>query len=326
MARCVSIVASTLPIAFLAAHAEALGVERIVTTSENLSRSYRYLSNRAGRDVVIETAPSGFVRQSLYFAWLVARCRMLGDRLVIFHECCMPVLDLLILALRPRGDHFPQVSMLGSIPMDISAAPKSKLLDLLRMLGLTRFFTLYYSPPVGENPGEYSLSVKAYPASIVSHPVGYAGKASDGGASTSGPAARAILLLTGKAFSNDEEQIALFRSIAEVVARHGFRCDVKDHPNPYFRLGFGGGETKAIDPAMPSELLDDDYALVIGTSSTGLLGYGNRAFSIVEMLPSLGPDEIALAKRHFDMTAPGHALGYMTSLEQLETILEELKV
>lgn len=326
MARSVSIVASTLPVAFLAARTEALGVERIVTTSANLNRSYSYLSGRAGREIAIETAPNGFVRQSLYFALLVARCRLFGHRLVIFHECCMPVLDLLILLLRPQGHHFPQVSMFGSIPTDIAAAPRSKLLRLLRLLGLSRFFTLYYSPPVGGNPGEYSLSVKAYPSSIVSHPVSYAGEASGESSAGSRAASRAILLLTGKALSTDDEQITLFRAIVEIAAKSGFRCDVKDHPNPYFRLGFKGKNTTLIDPEMPSELLDDDYSLIIGTSSTGLLGYGNRAFSIVEMLQSLSPDEIALAKRHFDMTAPGHTLRYMTSLQQLETILEELDV
>ncbi|MDK4736465.1 hypothetical protein [Rhizobium sp. CNPSo 3490] len=324
MTRSVSIVASTLPIAFLAARAEALGVHRIVATSANLNRSYGYLARKIGREMEIETTPPGFVRQSLYFALLVAKCRFLGRRLVIFHECCMPVLDLLILLLRPKGDHFPQVSMLGSIPMDISAAPKSKLLTLLRLCRLDRFFVLYYSPPVGDNPGEYSLSVKAYPRSIVSHPVGYAGEASSAPRETA--KSPAILLLTGKAHSRDEDQNAIFHEIVELAVKRGFRCDVKDHPNPYFRLGFASEAARSIDPEMPSELLDDDYALVIGASSTGLLRYGNRAFSIMEMLPSLSADEIGLAKKHFDMAAPGHTLRYLESLQQLESILEELSL
>ena len=325
MARSTCIVASTLPIAFLAANAEKLGVKRVVTTSGNLSRSYGYLAGRIGRDVKIDTAPSGFVRQCAYFAFLVAECRLLGRRLVIFHECCMPVLDLMILFFRPRGDHFPQVSMLGSIPMDISAGPRSKLLTLLRMSGLSRFFTLYYSPAVGDNPGEYNLSVRSYPSSIATHPVGYAGEsgsAAEGGKTTT---SRAILLLTGKSRSKDEEQVALFEEIAALARRLGFRCDVKDHPNPYFRLGFGGNGTNAIDPEMPSELLDDDYALVIGASSTGLLRYGNRAFSTVEMLKSLSAEEAGLLKKHFDLAAPGHRLRYLTGLQQLETILEEIR-
>ncbi|MGO7134357.1 hypothetical protein [Rhizobium leguminosarum] len=327
MTRSVSIVASTLPIAFLAARAEALGVDRIVATSANLNRSYGYLARKIGREMEIETTPPGFVRQSLYFALLVAKCRFLGRRLVIFHECCMPVLDLLILLLRPKGDHFPQVSMLGSIPMDISAAPKSKLLTLLRLCRLDRLFVLYYSPPVGDNPGEYSLSVKAYPRSIVSHPVGYAGEASSAiEAEDLAPRSHTILLLTGKALSPDEDQITVFSGIVESAAKYGLRCDVKDHPNPYFRLGFASEAARSIDPEMPSELLDDDYALVIGASSTGLLRYGNRAFSIIEMLPSLSADETGLAKKHFDMAAPGHTLRYLESLQQLESILEELSL
>lgn len=325
MTRSVCIAASTLPIAFLAENSERLGVERVITTSANLNRSYKYLAGKIGRDIAIGTAPSGFLGQCFYFALMVARCRLSGRRLVIFHECCMPVLDLFILFFRPKGDHFPQVSMLGSIPLDISAGPRSKLLTLLRMSGLSRFFTLYYSPAVGDNPGEYNLSIKSYPASIKTHPVGYAGesgkKADSGKLGTS----RAILLLTGKSRSKDEEQIALFKEIAELALRLNFRCDVKDHPNPYFRLGFGGGGTSPIDPEMPSELLDDDYALVIGTSSTGLLRYGNRALSTIEMLTSLSADELGLLKKHFDLAAPGHQLRYLKDLRQLETMFEEIK-
>lgn len=327
MARSIVIVASTLPIAFIAANFEALRVSRIVTMSENLSRSYCYLSRRSAREIVIETAPSGLVRQSLYFAWLMVRCRIYGDRLVFFHECCMPIFDLLTHALRPKGDHFPQVSMLGSIPMELSAAPKSKLFTLLRMSGLSRFFTLYYSPQVGKNSGEYSLSVNVYPASIVSHSVGYAGSEQfrNHGASELTPAVPAILFLTGKTFSHDEDQIKVFRSLETVAARKGFRCDIKDHPNPYFRLGYVSGLANVIDPTMPSELLDDDYRLVIGASSTGLLAYGSRAYSILDILPSSSPERVALAKRHFDMTAPGHSLRFLTTIDQFEAILEELK-
>lgn len=327
MTRSVSIVASTLPTAFLAANAQALDVRRVVTTSVNLSRSYGHLARKIGREIEIDTVPPGFVLQSLYFTLLVAKCRIFGRRLVIFHECCMPVLDLLILLFRPKGDHFPQVSMLGSIPMDISAAPKSKLLTLLRMCRLDRFFTLYYSPPVGDNPGEYSLSVKAYPRSIVSHQTGYAWETSlTGRMGDPAKPSRAILLLTGKATARDEDQIAIFRDIAELAANHGLRCDVKDHPSPYFRLGFAAGTARTIDPEMPSELLDDDYALIIGTSSTGLLRYGNRSFSVIEMLTSLSVDEVDLVKRHFDMSAPGHLLRYLESLDQLESIFGDLSL
>ena len=325
MTRSVSIVASTLPFAFLVAQAETLGVDRIVATSASLKRSYGYLVHEISSDMKIETTPMGFVRQSLHFALLVAKCRLFGQRLVIFHECCMPVLDLLILLLRPKGDHFPQVSMLGSIPIDISTAPKSKLLTLLKICRLDRFFVLYYSPPVGNNPGEYSLSVKAYPRSIVSHPVGYAGEAGTE-ADDVLPRSRTILLLTGKAFSSDEDQMIVFSEIVELAAKRGFRCDVKDHPNPYFRLGFANEASRSIDPEMPSELLGSDYMLVIGASSTGLLKYGKRAFSIIEMLPSLSADETGLAKKHFDMAAPGHTLRYLESLQQLEWILEELSL
>lgn len=320
MKRSVCIVASTLPIAFLARNADALGVDSIVTTSDSLVRSYRYLDTKVARYFDIKRAPTGLFMQSLYFGIILLKCRLFGRQLVIFHECCLPVLDLLILCMRPKGQHFPQVSMLGSVPIDIAEAPRSKLLDLFRMFGLSRHFKLFFSPPVGDNPGEYSLAVKSYPPSIKSHAVNFAGESKADWSSPAGP--RAILLLTSKSHSNDEDQITIFNDIAKMAEKYGFRCDVKDHPNPYFRLGFGGGATKAIDPEMPSELLDEHYALVIGTSSTGLLSYGKRAFSIAKMLKSVSAQEIALVESHFDKSAPGHELRYMRDLQQLQTIFE----
>lgn len=315
----VAIVASTLPVASLRDQSEALGVDRVIATSSRLARSYAYLVKETGRDIEIDVAPTGFVAQCFYFSILLAKSRLLGQRIVIFHECCMPALDLAIQVFRPAGDHFPQVSMLGSVPMDMSEAPKSKLLGLLKVTGLSRLFHLYLSPPVGDNPAEYSISVKSYPSSITTHPIGYTGRRSEG---SSRGRSRTILLLVSKAFSPDTEQIAVFQEIVEVAGRHGFRCDVKDHPNPLFRLGFESGEARMIDPELPSELLDDDYALVVGTSSTGLLSYGDRSFSAIEMLPSLSAKEVSLAKRHFEETAPDHKVRYLKSLQEFESIMQ----
>ena len=50
MTRSVCIAASTLPIAFLAENSERLGVERVITTSGNLNRSYQYLAGKIGRE------------------------------------------------------------------------------------------------------------------------------------------------------------------------------------------------------------------------------------------------------------------------------------
>lgn len=323
MVRSVAIVASTLPVASLRDRSQALGVDRVITTSARLSRSYAYLAQGTGRKIAVDSAPAGFLAQGLYFLILLAKLRIRGQRIVIFHECCMPALDLAILLVRPRGDHFPQVSMLGSIPMDMSAAPRSKLFDLLKVTGLSRLFHLYHSLPVGDNPAEYSISVKSYPRSIASHPAGYSDLGAFDKTERSAKAvSRKILLLVSKSFSSDQEQVELFSDIVEIAGRYGFRCDVKDHPNPLFRLGFDSEAARPIDPEIPSELLDDDYDLVVGTSSTGLLRYGDRALSAVELLPSPSGDDVALSKRHFEETAPGHKIRYMQSLQQLELIIQ----
>lgn len=323
MTKSVAIVASTLPFVLLKRQAGALGIESVIATSDRLARSFGYLNEPgAASRLSISSAPASFVAQAIYFGLLVAKVKISGRRLVIFHECCLPVLDLVILLLRPRGDHFPQVSMLGNIPIEASAVPRSKLLTLFRALGLTRFFQFYYSPPVGANPPEYVMSIKSYPAPIRSHPAGYKGE--EPGKEGVSSAGRAVLLLVGKAFAPDEEQIDIFRKIAGIARQAGFECHIKDHPNPAFRLGLTVDGAKVIDPEMPSELLAEDYAIVVGTRSTGMLKYGARAFSIVEMLESLSADEVELAKRHFDETAPGHELGYLTSLDQLNSILERV--
>lgn len=323
MTQSICIVASTLPAYFVAQNIQALSVAKVVTMSLDLTRSYSYLK-KPNSGLHIVTAPRGLLVQATYFFWLLIYVKVTKKKLLIFHECCMPILDLMIHWIRPQGEYYPQVSMLGSVPVSFEQLPKTKLLGLLKLLNLHRLFSYYYSPSVGQNPDEYSLTFTRYHDSITCYDVSYSRGLVDRGNSQIFPDNRTILLLLGKSRVADVEQVKIFTDIVEFAVAHGFTCYTKDHPNPYFRLEFTHEKAVALDPGMPSELLPNDYTWVIGSSSTSLLNYGDRAISVVEMFSGTSIEDIALLKKHFDMASPYNKVRYTNNQNTLFNLLIDI--
>ena len=73
---------------------------------------------------------------------------------------------------------------------------------------------------------------------------------------------RKILILSGKDWIADEIQIKAFLKIIEIALKYNFQCFIKDHPSIQGRLNLSHIKVQSIDPAIPVELIENDFAFV----------------------------------------------------------------
>ena len=316
----ICIVASTLPVGFIAAQIETLKVKKIYVLSESHERSYQSFSKNHPQ-VQIVRAPSGLLQQSLYFLFVLLKVRASGTQVVFFHECCLPLLDLLITVIKPRGYYLPQVTMSGFEEIEPEAFPRNRLYRLLGVLGITGRFRFYRSPAVGNNEIEYVMSIRSYPSSITNKDAGFSRAVVSGCYACSGQKTNKILFVAGKSFVSDASQSALFKTLVDVAHGQGYVCHVKDHPNPVYRLDLHIDGAVVLDPLLPVELMDQDYYLAVGVSSSALLGFNERAVSLVHMFDDMSPDEKRLCVNHFENAFPGNQINYVRSVVEFEKLL-----
>lgn len=316
----ICIVASTLPVGFIAAQMDTLQVKKIYVLSRAHEQSYQSFRNK-NPQVGIVRAPSGLLLQSLYFLFVLLKARMSGTQVVFFHECCLPILDLLLTVIKPRGYYFPQVTMSGFQEVEPAAFPRNRLYRLLGFLGVIDRFRFYRSPAVGDHESEYVMSIRSYPSSITSKDVGYSREVISRCYSCSGQKTNKILFIAGKSFVSDASQSTLFRSLIDAAHGQGYVCHVKDHPNPVYRLNLQVDGAVVIDPLLPVELMDKDYHLAVGVSSSALLGFNERAVSLVHMFDDMSPVDKSLCVNHFEEAFPGNQITYVRSLVEFGKLL-----
>lgn len=318
--KSICIVASTLPVGFIAAQMETLNVEKIYVLSEVHELSYQSFRKKDPQ-VEIVRVPSGLLLQSIYFLLVLLKARTSGTQVVFFHECCLPILDLLLTVIKPRGYYFPQVTMSGFQEIEPAAFPRTRLYRLLGLLGVVDRFKFYRSPAVGDNEVEYVMSIRGYPGSITSKDVGFSREVVSKCYSCSGQKTNKILFIAGKSFVSDASQSALFRSLIDAAHGQGYVCHVKDHPNPVYRLDLQIDGAVVLDPSLPVELMDKDYHLAVGVSSSALLGFNERAVSLVHMFDDMSPVDKSLCVNHLEEAFPGNRINYVRSLAEFEKLL-----
>lgn len=316
----ICIVASTLPVGFIAAQIGTLKIRKIYVLSKAHELSYQSFSKK-NPHVEIVRVPSGLLLQSLYFLFVLVRARTSGTQVVFFHECCLPILDLLLTVIKPRGYYLPQVTMAGFQEIEPAAFPRTKLYRLLGFLGVVHRFRFYRSPAVGDNAIEYVMSIRGYPDTITCKDVGFSREVIAGCYSCSGQKTNKILFVAGKSFVSDASQSTLFRSLIDAAHGQGYVCHVKDHPNPVYRLNLQVDGAVVLDPSLPVELMDEDYHLAIGVSSSALLGFNERAVSVVHMFDDMSSVDKNLCVNHFEEAFPGNKINYVRSLAEFEKLL-----
>lgn len=318
--RSFCIVASTLPVGFIAAQVDALKIKRIYVLSKVHALSYLSLKEK-NPELDIVRVPSGLLLQSLYFLFVLLRGRLSKTGIIFFHECCLPILDLLLCMIRPIGYYFPQVTMSGFEEIRPTAFPRNKIYRLLKLLGAIDRFKFYRSPSVGSNDSEYVISIRQYPDSITTMGVGYSRAILSQHYSYAGVKTNKILFIAGKSFVADARQSEIFSALVAVAHDKGYVCHIKNHPNPVYRLNLYIEGAVVVDPLLPVELMDNDYYLAVGLSSSALLGFNERAISLINLLEEMSQEDRFLCVKHFEDAFPGNKINYINSFDEFGALL-----
>lgn len=318
--KSVCIVASTLPAGFMASQVEALDIGKIIVMNENLELSYRVFKDKHPA-IKIVCAPKGLLALSSFFLSQLMLARLRRHSIVFFHECCLTLLDLLLMLVKPSGFYFPQVTMSGWEEIEFDRFPRQKLTFLIQMLGLVSHFKFYRFPAIGDYVPEHAISVRRYPDSIISKDVMYVRELIAQSRSCVEDSLKKILFITGKSCVPDNVQVRLYKDLIKIAQARGYACYIKDHPNPIYRLNLDVDYSMSYDPLIPSELLDRNFYLVVGVSSTSLLAYDERSISLVNLMSEMTSDDRALCIDHFDKAAPGNKIKYLDSVNDFEKLL-----
>lgn len=314
--KSIAIVSSTMPVLFLKDQTESLEVQKIYTTSEELYKSYLELV-RIHPNLTIKILPYSAFMQTIFLFFILLKIRINSNQLIIFHECCMPILDLLIFFLRPKAQIFPQVTLNAAVEVPFNTVAKGRFLRLIHFFGLDRFFKFLYSPALGGNQPEYYLVFKQYPTNVKIHQV----SRSYFKEKEETPKSNSVLILLGKSRMDDLEQIKEYNTIISFLIKKNYKVFIKDHPNPFFRLNLKNDSVTHIDPLIPSELLNENYKLVIGTSSTSILFFGDKVIGLIDYFKDITKEDRRLYKNLFNSSFPENKVLFPKSIEELLSIL-----
>jgi hypothetical protein len=317
----ICIVASTLPAGFISAQVRELGLRKIVVMSPNLEVSYSALKkNHPTIEIVL--APRGILRQCIYLSFIFIKSRLNYFRVVFFHECCLTHFDLLLMLIRPYGNYYPISTMSEWEEISFSEFKGSKMTYLIKFINFVDRFRYYRTPGVGGNQVEYAVSIKAYPESIIAADVSFARGVTSLVTRKSVIFTKNILFIAGKSFVADNVLTDLYNKLIGIARSLGYVCSVKDHPNPVYRLNMHNQYSTILDPFTPVELLEDVFDIIVGVSSTALLVYGERAVSLVKMIPEMSSIDCEACIKSFDVLSGSDCkLRFVSSIDEFEDLL-----
>jgi hypothetical protein len=202
-----------------------------------------------------------------------------------------------------------------------TAFPRTKVFRLFKLMGIIDRFRYYRSSQVGGMDSEYFASIRNYPPSITIMNVGYSRQVLSRCSAQGDTKTKSILFVVGKSYVADKQQATIFSLLAAVAFAKGYVCHIKDHPNSSFRLNLqiDGAEVK--DPLLPVDLMDKDYHLAVGSGSTALLLFNERAISIIKMLDGMQEEDRLALVKHYEGAFPNNRINYIRSLEEFEKML-----
>lgn len=316
----VCFVASTLPVGFMHSQFKSLNIKKIVVLSQHLEGSYRSFKLK-DPSIEIVIVPSGVFLQSVFLLGELLAVKRRGGNVIIFHECCLILLDFLVLLVRPNGYLFPQVTLSGWEKIDFSQYRNRKHRLFLKTFRLVPKFDYYRSSAVHDKQENYAASLKKYPSGIISKPVRFSRDRLKKYYRNKGRSTKTILFVTGQSRVPNSSQLKIYHDLVEVAYSAGYSCYIKDHPNPAYRLGFSDDRAIIIDPLQPAELLERDYAWVIGVSSTVLLAFDENSISLLELLDEMKPEDRNFFKKYYDDTSPGNGIRYIKVIKEFEDYL-----
>jgi hypothetical protein len=305
-------------------HIADINLIEIIVANQSLGASYAYINTIYCKNIPIKVMPSSKILQILILLKLVIKLKLNKQKLIIFHECCMPLFDLLIKIIKPTGYYVPQVTMRGYEKITLADFPRFErgiTYWLIRLTGVHKLFQYYRSPSLANSGPQYVMSIKAYPRQVSHIANNYTDNIRRRNVQPNLCKLKSILLITSTFYGSDAKQVSLFIKIIEMAYAKGYACVVKDHPNPANRLNFKYKNVDQLDPLLPVELIPNSHDLVIGVGTTALLSFPNNAVSVLGLLPDLSDVERQLAIDHFQYLDINNTIKFVDSFSALDVLL-----
>lgn len=323
--RSVAFAASTLPIELLNKYMGEWRVESIVLSSRLHLPSYKYLlQDKPG--TAIKVLEDSLVVSVIQLFLFLVKIKITNKKVIFFHECGWPWFDLFVTLLKLQGVRIPQINNAGRMLVSYDLVEHSSLFaKALKLFRLHTLFHIYAQANDGGQTDKYFFSMKKYPSSITVYDEKYSRQLIIQKQRLTVSKQRQIILLINRDFVADEMLIASYNRIIDFALYHKFQCYIKDHPSISGRLNLKHTDVTYIDPALPVELLDDNFILAFGFATAGLLFFSERAISIIDTLKEVREEDRQLKMQHLKSVPGGQKIRFIKNLDdELEAVFHEI--
>jgi hypothetical protein len=325
--KSVVFVASALPIQLLSLYQKEWDVQTIVISDKLHLPSYNYLLKK-NQQLKFKILSGNIILSITTLLIILLKIKISGKRVIFFHEAAWPWFDLFITFIKPAGLFLPQLSNLGRTQVNYeSVASHSTFARMLKWFNLDRLFDIFLVFTNGGASINHFFSIKKYPESVISFNENYSRQLIiDKSKEFEGNCKRKILILSGKDWIADEIQIKAFLKIIEIALKYNFQCFIKDHPSIQGRLNLSHIKVQSIDPAIPVELIENDFAFAIGFATVGLLFFKDSAISIVDAVENIDENIRRLRKQHLTSLVGGEKVKFIKALDEFNELFEEYSI
>lgn len=209
----------------------------------------------------------------------VIRDKLMGRKILIFHECCMPFLDLMLMLIKPR---------IYFIPMQDNTQRQK-----IASFGSSRFLCIkkrYFSPYKEYFQGEYRLVyvAKNYPSTLcvpfenIDEVLNYVNAVAKAEKSI---IKGSVIVLIENYFSDKNIAFDFYDKLVDLLLSKGHTVFIKDHPSDIFNMRYSYSRpvdhVSYIQATLPIELIDFEPEYVVGLCSTALRHFGSRSLSLL---------------------------------------------
>ncbi len=214
---------------------------------------------------------------------------MYASDILVFHECCWPILDILLILSRSNVSHKPIVTLNGYrfLKNDETSfiawfkffSNHNFINRLLKSISSSFFSIFFHHAECTDDGGNTSLRIpvlkekfkRGWIASSPYHSSNQNLKLIHNQSNEIKSPINNVLILCATEPIDNLTQIQIYNKIIDLFVRNNFSISYKDHPRMNARLGLKNSLATEINPLLPSQLFNQKYDIVIGAFSTSLI-------------------------------------------------------
>lgn len=301
-------------------------IDKVYVNSKTHFKSYNHLKNICDPGLTIQLIKDNIFKNTILFLLLI-KIRLSGKKIYIFHECSWPELDILIWLVKPKGFFLPQVTL--SALKQIKSKQNlhsSKLVGRLAIkLFLMKYFDIYAKKDDGlSNKVHHYLSIKSYPNTISKKDVNYSRNLMINNKNKRNENNKGEVIILADTDLIDEKILCrLYNDVIDLCNNNNYKCYLKQHPLAANQLSITNPNIQKIDSSIPMELIEENYEIAIGTSSTGLINFSGKSISLIELFDDLEANNNT--KGHFYSINKNNKILFPKSYDEVVSILVDNK-